>query len=158
MIRRGRRLRLVLRARRGFTLMEMAVCLVIMAVAAAVVAPAISRLGDGKPESGADKLVALLKQARNLAIERNYLVTVHLDPVTSRFRVDTTGVSGMGVLADSTLDLGDSETLETSLDRLQFTFKPTGAALADTVIVRGIGTTSVLSVDAWTGEAKLVAR
>lgn len=152
------RKRSVLRTRRGFTLMEMAVCMVIMAVAAAVVAPAISRLGDGQPETGGDKLIALLKQARNFAIERNYLVTVRIDPVTSRYRVDTTGVGGMGVLADTTLDLGDSETLETSLDRLQFTFKPTGAALADTVIVRGIGTTSVLTVDPWTGEAKLVAR
>lgn len=153
-----RRNRIVVRARRGFTLMEMAVCMVIMAVAAAVVAPAISRLGDGQPETGGDKLIALLKQARKLAIERNYLVTVRIDPVTSHFRVDTTGLNGMGVLADTTLDLGDSETLETSLDRLQFTFKPTGAAMGDSVIVRGIGTTSVLTVDAWTGEAKLVAR
>ncbi|MEO7363118.1 MAG: prepilin-type N-terminal cleavage/methylation domain-containing protein, partial [Gemmatimonadaceae bacterium] len=144
--------------RRGFTLMEMAVCMVIMAVAAAVVAPAISRLGDGQPETGGDKLVALLKQARNYAIERNYLVTVRLDPVTSRYRVDTTGLSGMGVLADTTLDLGDSETLESELDRLLFTFQPSGAAMADSVIVRGIGTTSMLSVDPWTGEAKLVAR
>lgn len=150
--------RLRSRVRRGFTLMEMAVCLVIIAVAATVVTPAISRLGDGRPETGGDKLVALLKQARNLAIERNYVVTVRIDPVSSRFRVDTSGISGAGIYADSTLDLGDSETLETSLDRLQFTFNPTGAVMGDTVVVRGIGTTSVLTVDAWTGEARLVAR
>lgn len=152
------RTRCRLRARRGFTLMEMAVCMIVMAVAATVVVPAISRLGDGQPETGGDKLVALLKQARNFAIEKNYLVTVRLDPVSSRFRVDTTGLKGMGVFADTTLDLGDSETLESELDRVMFTFKPNGAAMGDSVIVRGIGTTSVLTVDSWTGEAKLVAR
>lgn len=146
------------RARRGFTLMEMGVCLVIMAVAAAVVTPAISRLGEGKPETGGDKLVRLLKQARNLAIERNYQVTVRIDPVSSRFRVDTTGSRGTGVLADSTLDLGDSESLETELDRLQYTFQRTGAVMGDSVMVRGIGINSMLTIDAWTGEAKLVAR
>ena len=144
--------------RPGFTLMEMAVCLVIMAVAAAVVAPAISRLGEGKPETAGGQLVSLLKQSRTLAIERNYTVTVRIDPVSSRYRVDTTGTGGMGVYVDTVFSLGDTETLETSLDRLQFTFSPTGAVMGDTVIVRGIGTTSVLSVDAWTGEAKLVAR
>ena len=77
--------------------MEMAVCLVIMAVAASVVVPAFSRLGSGKPESAGDQLLALLKQARNFAIERNYVVTVRIDPVSSRFRVDTTGTGGMGV-------------------------------------------------------------
>lgn len=147
-----------MRARRGFTLMEMAVVLVIMAVAASVVVPALSRLGDGKPETAGDQLVALLKQARNFAIERNYVVTVRIDPVTSRYRVDTTGTNGMGVMIDTTFTLGDAETLETPLDRLQYTFKPTGAVMGDTVVVRGIGTTNVLFVDTWTGEAKLVAR
>ena len=135
--------------------MEMAVCLVIMAVAASVVVPAFSRLGSGKPESAGDQLLALLK---HFAIERNYGVTVRIDPVSSRFRVDTTGTGGMGVMMDTTFTLGDAETLETSLDRLMFTFKPTGAVLGDTVIIRGIGSTNVLSVNPWTGEAKLVAR
>ncbi|MEP6780932.1 MAG: prepilin-type N-terminal cleavage/methylation domain-containing protein [Gemmatimonadaceae bacterium] len=146
------------RERRGFTLIEMGVCLVIMAICAAVVAPAFARLGTDQPQSGADKYVLLLKQARNFAIERNYTVTVRIDPVTNRFRVDTVGTNGLGVLADSTLDLGASESLETTLDRLQYTFRPTGSVIADTVIVRGIGTSSLVSVDPWTGEAKLVAR
>lgn len=146
------------RTRRGFTLMEMAVCMVIMAIAAAVVAPAISRLGDGKPESAGDRLVALLKQARSYAIERNYTVAVRIDPVNNRYRVDTTGVRGMGVLADTTLELGDAESLESPLDRLLFVFKPNGSVMGDSLIVRGIGTTSVLTVDSWTGEAKLESR
>lgn len=150
--------RRVTRSRRGFTLMEMGVCLVIMGVAAAMVVPAISRLGEGKPETGADKVVSLLKQARNIAIEHNYTVTVRIDPVTSRYRVDTTGTNGRGILADSTLDLGASETMETPLDRLQFSFRPTGAVLADSVIIRGVGTSVLLSVNPWTGEASLVAR
>ena len=147
-----------MRNRRGFTLMEMGVCLVIMAIAAAVVTPAISRMGAGKPENGADKLLKLLQQARNFSIERNYTVNVRIDPVTSRFRVDTSGTNGLGILADSTLDLAASETLETNLDRLQYTFRPTGAVMGDSVIIRGIGTSSLLSVNAFTGEAKLVQR
>ena len=146
------------RARRGFTLIEMGVCLVIMAICAAIVAPAFARLGTDQPQSGADKYMLLLKQARNFAIERNYTVTVRINPVTNRFRVDTVGTNGLGVLADSTLDLGASESLDTTLDRLQYTFRPTGSVIGDTVIVRGIGKSSLVSVDAWTGEAKLVAR
>lgn len=146
------------RIRKGFTLMEMGVCLVIMAVAAAVVAPAISRLGEGKPESAGDALVRLLRDARNLAITRNYQVTVRIDPVSSRYRVDTTGSRGTGVFADSTLELGDSETLETELDRLQYTFQRTGAVMGDTVMVRGIGVNAMLMIDPWTGEAKLAPR
>lgn len=146
------------RARRGFTLLEMGVCLVIMGVAAAVVVPAISRLGEGKPEAGGDKLVSLLKAARNLAIEKNYAVTVRIDPVTSRYRVDTTGANGMGVYADTTLDLGASETLQTPLDRLQFSFRPSGSVMGDSVVIESVGASAVLKIDPWTGEPSLVAR
>jgi Tfp pilus assembly protein FimT len=138
--------------------MELGVCLVVMAIAAAVVTPAISRLGNGKPETGGEQLVALLTQARELAIRQQYTVTVHIDPVTNRFRVDTASLRGTGVYADSTLDLPDSETMETELDRLRFTFKPTGAALGDSVMLRGSDASYMLSIDPWTGEAKRAAR
>ena len=152
------RTRYALRMRRGFTLMEMGVCLVIMSVAAAVVAPAIARLGEGKPENSGDKLVALLKQARNYAIEHNYAVTVRIDPATSHYRVDTTGTNGMGVMLDSTLDMSASETLETPLERLEFSFRPSGSVIGDSVIVQSVGASAVLLLNPWTGEPSLVAR
>jgi prepilin-type N-terminal cleavage/methylation domain-containing protein len=37
------------RGHRGFTLLEMAIVLAIMAVSALLVAPALARMGEGKP-------------------------------------------------------------------------------------------------------------
>src|SRR5581483_12490749 len=56
-----------MRARRGFTLMEMTIVMAIMAVAASLIAPALVKFGAEQPAGSADKLLALLHDARETA-------------------------------------------------------------------------------------------
>ncbi len=58
------------------------------------------------------------------------------------------------MLAEGTLDLGLTQTLETDQPRLRFVFRPTGAAFADTVVVRGGDVPLVVRVDPWSGVAR----
>jgi prepilin-type N-terminal cleavage/methylation domain-containing protein len=146
------------RGRRGFTLLEMAIVLAIMAVTALLVAPALSRMGEGKPPGVGDDVVKLLGDARKIAIQRNETVTLRLDPVSGRYRADTVGVGGSGELGEGAMTLGAQETLITDLPRLVFVFHPTGATFADTVLVRGAGSSVLVSVDPWSGVAYAAAR
>jgi prepilin-type N-terminal cleavage/methylation domain-containing protein len=148
----------IARPRRGFTLMEMGIVLAIMAISAMLVAPALSRMGQGKPPGVGDDVVKLLTDARQIAIQRNETVTLRLDPVSGRYRADTVGISGSGELGEGTMTLGAQEALVTDLPRLVYVFRPTGATLADTVLVRGAGAAALVSVDPWNGVAYVTAR
>jgi prepilin-type N-terminal cleavage/methylation domain-containing protein len=139
--------------RRGFTLMEMGIVLAVMAVSAMLVAPALSRMGQGKPPGVGDDVIKLLGDARQIAIQRNETVTLRLDPASGRYRADTVGVSGSGELGEGTMTLGAQEVLVTDMPRLVFVFHPTGATRGDTVLVRGAGAAALVSVDAWNGVA-----
>jgi prepilin-type N-terminal cleavage/methylation domain-containing protein len=141
-------------ARRGFTLWELTMVLLIMAIAATLSAPAFARLGADKPPAAADALLALLHDARKAAIDYNATATVRIDPKTLKYQVDTSGVAGYGPIASGTLDLGLSQTLETDRPRLQYIFRPTGAAFADTVMVRGGERQLIVRVDPWSGVAR----
>jgi len=146
-----------MRPRRGFTLWEMAVVLALTALTAAVVIPNWSDFGTAPPALPGDAVVALLRDARRHAIDSSQTVSVRIDPSSLYFRVDTTGANGTGVLADGTLGVGTYETLITDLPRLQYVFRPTGAAMGDTVLVRG-DISVMIAVDAWSGETVRYAR
>ncbi len=137
--------------RRGFTLWELTMVLLVLSIAATLAAPAFARLGSERPPGAADALLGLLHDARKASIDHNATVTLRIDPKTLAYRVDTSSAVGYGTLATGTLDLSFGETLETDLPRLQYVFKPTGAAFADTVRVRG----ALISVDAWSGVARV---
>ncbi len=147
-----------LRASAGFTLLEMAIVLAIMAVSAILVAPALARMGEGKPPAVGDDVVKLLSDARKIAIQRNETVTLRLDPASGRYRADTVGVGGSGELGEGAMALGAQETLVTDQARLVFVFHPTGSAFADSVVVRGAGSTALVYVDPWSGVAHAYAR
>lgn len=145
-------------ARRGFTLWETALVLAVLGVSLLLAAPALVDFGTTKPASDAEGLLALLRDARREAVQTHTMVAVRLDPVSGRFRVDTTGTVGMGTYASGTLELGGATVLVTDLPRLQFLFQPTGATFGDSVGVRGPGGTVMVSVDPWTGVARADAR
>jgi prepilin-type N-terminal cleavage/methylation domain-containing protein len=142
----------------GFTLLEMAIVLAIMAVSALLVAPSLARMGEGKPPGVGEDVVKLLNDARKIAIERNETVTLRLDPISGRYRADTVGVGGSGKLGEGAMALGAQETLITDLPRLVYVFHPTGATFADSVLVRGAGSAALVSVDPWNGVAHAAAR
>jgi prepilin-type N-terminal cleavage/methylation domain-containing protein len=146
------------RARAGFTLWELTMVLLVMAIAATLAAPAFSRLGTEQPTRGGDQVLGLLRDARKAAFDYDATVTVRLDPKTLKYQVDTATVAGTGTLASGILDVGATETLVTDLPRLVYVFRPTGAAFADTVMIHGGETPLVVRVDPWTGVARADAK
>lgn len=67
------------RARRGFTLVEILVVLVIIGIAAAMVVPRLGNTGDIQASSAARAAVANLQYAQNEAIVRQAPITVAFD-------------------------------------------------------------------------------
>jgi Tfp pilus assembly protein FimT len=128
--------------------------MLIMAIATMLAAPAFARLGTERPATAADAMVGLLRDARKAAIDFNVTATLRLDPRTLRYQIDTSGARGFGMLTKGTLDLGLTQSLLTDQLRLQYVFKPTGAAFADTVVVRGGEVPLVVRVDPWSGVAR----
>src|SRR5262249_54885580 len=102
-----------MRARAGFTLWEMAIVLALVALTAALVVPSWVDFGENTSATPGQPLVALLRDARKVAIDQSQTVSVRVDPTTLLYRVDTTGTNGTGLLIDGTLEMGTYETLET---------------------------------------------
>ena len=144
--------------KRGFTLWEIATVMLIMAIAATLAAPAYVKFGAEKDLTSTDLLLDLLRDTRALAIERAVEVTLIIDPATGRYRVDTTSSFGSGMVAEDSLTFGAADRLETDLPRLRYLFRATGAAFADSVIVRGADSTRLVTVDTWSGVASAKAR
>lgn len=145
-------------ARSGFTLWELTMVLLIMAIAATLAAPAFARFGADHPSTGGDALLALLHDARKAALTYNADVTLRLDPKTLDFAMDTSGANGSGAFDTGVLDLGATQSLLTDQPRLQYVFRATGAAFADTVVVRGGPIPLVVRVDPWSGIARADSR
>ncbi len=146
------------RARRGFTLWEITVVFAVMAVTALLVIPQWLQLGNDTSRGASDSLLTLLRDSRRLAIMSNQVVAVRIIPLSGTFRVDTSGVGGSGEFRSGQLALSALESLETDQERLQFVFRPTGAAFADSLIVRGADGAVLIAVDPWSGEAAAYAR
>jgi prepilin-type N-terminal cleavage/methylation domain-containing protein len=146
------------RARAGFTLWELTMVLLVMAIAGLLAAPAFARFGTEQPPGGADAMIGLLHDARKAAIDYDATVTLRLDPKTLKYQADTSGVTGFGTLAAGYLDLGLAQTLVSDQPRLQYVFRPTGAAFADTVVVRGGPVALIVRVDPWSGVARADSR
>ncbi|MGH9286573.1 MAG: prepilin-type N-terminal cleavage/methylation domain-containing protein, partial [Acidimicrobiales bacterium] len=85
---------------RGFSLMELVVVLAVLAVAAAVVAPAVGRAADGvraRAEVGA--VAAFLRSAREQAVTRRQALEVVVDRDSHALVVRRAGPEGeAGVL------------------------------------------------------------
>jgi prepilin-type N-terminal cleavage/methylation domain-containing protein len=146
------------RSRSGFTLWELTMVLLVMSIAATLAAPAFVRFGSEQPSGAADKLVGLLHDSRKVALDYNATATLRLDPKTLHYRLDTSGVACSGTFAEGALDLGLTSTLVTDQPRLQYVFRSTGAAFADTVVVRGGDVPWIVRVDAWSGVARADSR
>ena len=145
--------------RRGFTLVEMIVVLIVIAVTAGLIAPAMMRMaGVSTDDTDAAPLSALLRSARRTALEEGTVVTVILDPKEARYRADTSGPRGAGLLGEGELTFESGVALESDSLRVRFTFRPDGSVFGDTVTVQGRWTSSRVSVDRWTGAIHVDAR
>jgi general secretion pathway protein H len=84
---------------RGFSLMELAIVLLILAITAAVVAPGVARTADGaraRAEVGA--VAAFLRSAREHAVVRQQAVEVRVDDETHTLVMRRSGQAGEAAL------------------------------------------------------------
>ncbi len=171
--------------RRGFTLIEVTVSLMIVSLAVAIAVPAYRSLGEYDDLTLATRRVeTLFRLARDSAIRSGLSVTVVIDSVDGLVWIDTQEPLGLssrevrealaypdyapepGMLSALVSGRSDDEFLEPGSPiglpgtvrmelpraRARFTFEPTGAALADTLLLSGPFATRVVRVDPWTGD------
>ena len=171
--------------RRGFTLIEVTVSLMIVSLALAIAVPAYRSLGEFDDLTLATRRVeTLFRLARDSAIRSGLPVTVVIDSVDGLVWIDTQEPLGLssrevrealaypdyapepGMLSalvrgrtddeflepGSPLGLPETVRMELPRARARFTFEPTGAALADTLLLSGPFSTRVVRVDPWTGD------
>ena len=131
-------------APRGTTLIELVVVIALMAIIAGVSAPALASLDRKTETSGLDALVSLLRRSRAAAVERATVVTVTIDPATSRYWVDppdTVALLSVSMSADA--------------PRVHFRFTPDGQTVADkSLFVRDGVSTNTVFIEPWTGEVR----
>jgi prepilin-type N-terminal cleavage/methylation domain-containing protein len=160
-------------ARPGFTIIEVVVVMLILAVATAITIPALlPPPADDDLTVAAKKIDMLFGIARDSAARTGDNVTVMIDSATggvwllSDADPDSTfapaaghaGKSGFGdpdARAGEPLDLPSSVRLELSKARAQFRFSATGAAFADSLVLRTPSGTHLVTIDPWNGHAIL---
>jgi prepilin-type N-terminal cleavage/methylation domain-containing protein len=142
------------RARRAFTLLELSIVLAILGIAAIVVVPQFvgARFGNDPAPVAGDLVMGLMRSARTAAIQYGQTVTVHLDPTSGMYEVDTTGAYGTGIYLASTLEMSAWESISTDQPRLKFVFRPNGAAYGDSVLVHGQSGSAMVMPDPWSGQ------
>jgi prepilin-type N-terminal cleavage/methylation domain-containing protein len=159
----------------GFTLMEVLVVLIILTLIAGATVPAI--MGERRPDddltTAARQVEQLFRLARDSAIRSGGAVTVMMDSATSLVWMLTeaapptaesdetegpTALPGLGAptSAGTALELPPSVRVLLGTTRARFTFLPTGATLADSLVLSHMGASLVLTLDPWTGD--VVAR
>ncbi len=144
--------------RRGFTLIDVLVVLVLLGIMAAVTIPALGRVAAGDPLSGAaDEVTGVLRQARKTAVERGKMVQVTIAPGEARYWVWITG-DDTSVLAEGTFALGTAVGLIADTPRALVRFSPRGAASGGPIGILGDGRTVLIEVDRWTGELRVRGR
>jgi prepilin-type N-terminal cleavage/methylation domain-containing protein len=145
----------------GHTLWEMLLALALLAVIAAIVAPAIpSRARDAGDDVArtANDLVAMLGQARLTALQRGTTVDVVLDPASARVWTFVAVDGERRIASAGRLPLAPGAMLVAAEPRVRFTFDATGTAAGGPVTVRGAGAAQSVSVDPWSGAAHAESR
>ncbi|MGQ5525041.1 GspH/FimT family pseudopilin [Chitinimonas sp. PSY-7] len=138
---------------RGFTLVELAITLVVMAILLAVLAPRLFDTSQFATRGFADRLIANLRFARELAIAQRAPVYVRLSASQVQFCLDsacTQAATGADGTTPFVMAIPDGLTLATTSN---FSFDGLGAtSLGSTLSVSLVGDQVVLiTVEADTG-------
>ena len=138
-------------ARRGFTLIELMVVLVLLAVTAAAAVPAFLGDSTSSPERRvATVLSDMLVRTRDAARETGAEATLVLAPADGRYWLTTRDsvLSGVLPLAYESVRIG-----ERGVERTECHFDPAGKATPCSIVVHGAHDLRV-RVDGWSGEIR----
>ena len=139
------------RTRRGFTLLELLVVLVLLAITAAAAVPAF--LGDAARSPEQRIAVAIAEQliaVRDAARESGVSATMVLSPTDGRYWIAARDSATVGVLpmTGGVTIAGEGAA---GGDRIELRFEPTGPTTAVAITVHGSRALTVRT-QAWTGE------
>lgn len=166
-------------ARRGFTLVEVVVVLLVIALATAFTVPALLQPRvDDDLTLAARRIDALFRLARDSAVRGGVPITVAIDSATAAVWLvaEQRGAgagAGSGAAAWATprpappnpwaagsardtgasLELPSSVRLEVAAARARWVFTPGGAAFGDTLVLRTTSRAMTIALDPWTGDA-----
>lgn len=147
------------RARRGFTLIEIIVVLLILSVATVVTLPALLREPvEDEMTVALRTMDSLFRLARDSAARTNAPVTVVLDSATGTAWLLSDLEARQGAVPDggAVLPLPAAVRLEIARSRARFRLLPTGASYADSLVLRSALTVHTLTLDPWTGHVVLL--
>jgi prepilin-type N-terminal cleavage/methylation domain-containing protein len=150
----------------AFTLVELTVVLVILAIMGAVAVPAFRKWVDEDDVTVANRRIdSLFKIARDSAVNSGQTVTVWIDSATSNVWLvtavdDTVAVDSLRVRHAGEIALTPGEPmplpasihLELTKARARFRFASSGAVFADSLVLRTPGDSILVTLNPWTGD------
>ena len=147
-----------MRARAGFTILEVVVVMLLLAVATALTMPAL-RSGDRADEItlAGRQIEELFGLARDSARASGMPVTLTFDSATATAWL-LAGATPAATDAESALqnalqlELPPPLRLQLSSARATFSFSPSGAVFGDSLVLVHGSRTILLTVDPWTGD------
>lgn len=132
--------------RRGFTLVEVVVVLLILGAVTAVTVPAFRDAPTtAGVQRGAEEVRRLLDRARATARANGHAVTVTIDPRSARWWLDRPALTGR-------IELQRDVSLWSDAPRATVVFAAAGAANAARIAVQGGGRTIPIVIDPFTGQ------
>jgi type II secretion system protein H len=141
--------------RRAFTLVELMVVLTILGIVAAASVPGLPRLYPDDPREGANSVAAVLRWARQTAMDQGRAVSITVDPAHARYRVEAADATRPNDAAEGVIALPAGAALALAGSRAHFVFQPTGRATGEPLTLAEGGRATVVMVDPWTGVVRV---
>jgi type II secretion system protein H len=155
---------------RGVTLVELLVVLAILALTAAVVAPAIARREPSDDLATASMaLRAVLTRAQQAALSRGEGVTLTIDPATGRYWIASASAEMPSTLATASdrsmrgrdpgpasdsIALPSGTRMAAAAPRVHYRFSPTGSAFGEPITLHREGRSVTVELDPWAGDPR----